>query len=277
MIRSLSPALIPLLVLMLLPGPFAAFGAAASADDYRMPEYLAGRGLDAIGAAEAYALGYSGKGVTVGVMDSNAFPRHAEFFQKSPYPVGWFTTPREGDWHGIHTAGTVAASRDGLGMHGVAYDANLVSMVGIDGQIASYERGEVNAEAIRAFRDYPEVSIISNSWTYGLALADWPGVLSFAADDTQQAATAMAELARESGSLFVFAAGNDGYASPNSPAALPAVMTGTKLIGGQTITIDYRAPFTDLSDADKRALSLNMLSVSAFDPASGRMRTITCR
>jgi subtilase-type serine protease len=227
------PALIPFLVLMLLAGPSVAPG--ASPDDYRTPEYLAGRGLDAVHAAEAYAAGYSGKGVTVGVLDSNAFPQHTEFFQKTPYPVEWFTTPREGDQHGIHTAGTVAASRDNAGMHGVAWKANLVSMVGIDGNIPSYDRGEINAKAIRAFRNYPAVSIISNSWTYGLALADWPGALSFAAGDTQTAAVAMAESARESGTLFIFAAGNDGYASPDTPAALPAVMTGTRLIGGQYI------------------------------------------
>ena len=238
----------------------------ASPNDYRTPEYLVGGGLDAVGAAHAYALGYSGKGVTVGVLDSNAFPRHDEFFAKTSYPVEYFTTPREGDWHGVHTAGTIAASRNGAGMHGVAYDANLVSIVGIDGNILAYERGEKNAEAIGAFRNYPAVSIISNSWTYSSALADWPWQYGmYTLSETQEVAKAMGSLATESGALFIFAAGNDGYASPNTPAALPAVMTGTTVIG-KTITIDPAQDFTELTAAEKRALSLNMISVSAFDP-----------
>ena len=245
---------------MLPPGLCTASG--ASAADYRTPEYLAGRGLDAVHAAEAYAQGYSGKGVTVGVLDSNALPQHFEFFEKIPYPVEYFITPQADDWHGVHTAGTIAASRNNAGMHGVAYDADLVSMVGIGG-IPPYEPGETYAEAISAFRAYPNVSIISNSWGFDLTLADWPGVRSSPADHVVTVAGAMAPPATNSGTLFIFAAGNDGYASPSTPAALPALMTGTSVIGK---TITPASQFTELTDAEKCALSLNMLSVSAFDP-----------
>jgi subtilase-type serine protease len=259
--------LLPYLALMLLAWPSIACDVAA--DDYRTPEYLAGRGLDAIHAAEAYALGYSGKGVTVGVLDTNAFPQHHEFFLKHLYPVEYFTTPKKDEWHGVHTVGTIAASRDNAGMHGVAYDAELVSMVVIDGNIPIYERGEKNAEAIRAFRNYPKVSIISNSWTYGLALAEWPGFLSGAADDTVKAATAIADMAKDADTLFVFAAANDGHASPDMPAALPALMTGTTVIEK---TILPATEFSELSPPEKRALSLNMINVSAFDPGRGTNR-----
>ena len=39
-------------------------------------EYKADWGLEAIHASSAYALGYDGSGVTVGVMDSGAFMQH---------------------------------------------------------------------------------------------------------------------------------------------------------------------------------------------------------
>jgi outer membrane autotransporter protein len=245
---------------------FHAFG--ASADDYRTPEYLAGRGLEAIHAADAYAQGYSGKGVTVGVLDTVAFPLHQEFHEKTPYPVEYYTSPDTVEWHGVHTAGTIAASRDNAGMHGVAYGANLVSIVGID------ETDNVTTiEAILTFRNYPDIAIVSNSWgpSY-FSLGSWPWSDKEPAvmDHLKDVAGAMASLAAESGTLFIFAAGNDGHSSPGMPAPLPSWMTGATLIGGQTI-----APATGLTltDEEMRALSLCMISVSAFDPerASDRL------
>lgn len=114
-----------------------------------------------MGAANAYALGFNGRSVTVGVMDSGAL------LQKHPdlagdrfsathvkgeysttgnrYPQGALeqfegnykagdTYDITGDWklnvndsHGTHVLGTVGANRDGNQFHGVAWGANIIS------------------------------------------------------------------------------------------------------------------------------------------------------
>ena len=42
---------------------------AQTAADFQDAEYYASRGLDIINAADAYALGYTGKGITLGICD----------------------------------------------------------------------------------------------------------------------------------------------------------------------------------------------------------------
>ncbi|WP_340608472.1 autotransporter domain-containing protein [Xenorhabdus bharatensis] len=92
-------------------------------------------GLSAIGAHYAYARGYTGKGITVGILDQAVTP-HAEFANKlrrlSPEDQVNFDDPFYGYLilfgnHGNHVAGTIAANRDGKEMHGVAFDADLVT------------------------------------------------------------------------------------------------------------------------------------------------------
>ncbi|MDU6749121.1 MAG: S8 family serine peptidase, partial [Bradyrhizobium sp.] len=46
---------------------------------WRTPEYKADWGLEAMHAANAYAAGYTGLGVTVGVVDSGVYSAHPEF------------------------------------------------------------------------------------------------------------------------------------------------------------------------------------------------------
>lgn len=114
--------------------PHISYGqASSSASD---PETAAQWGLAAINAPKAYAAGFTGKGVRVGIFDSGINLRHPEFAGR----VGtesvdidssiWSgqMNPVVGDRgvYGTFVSGIVAANRDGTGMHGVAYDATLV-------------------------------------------------------------------------------------------------------------------------------------------------------
>lgn len=109
-------------------------------------------------ASSAYALGYNGAGIAVGVMDSgallfkhpelngdrfhavkvpgqsygsegNRYPQHSE--DDGLYKPG-STVPDSGEWqmgmndtHGTHVTGTVGANRDGCEFHAVAWGADI--------------------------------------------------------------------------------------------------------------------------------------------------------
>ena len=122
-------------------------------------EYKKDWGLEAMHASKAYALGYHGQGVAVGVMDSGALlQKHPELagdrFHASHnkgeygssgirYPQGALPQFDEdyeagekyditGDWalnvndsHGTHVTGTVGANRDGSEFHGVAWGSDI--------------------------------------------------------------------------------------------------------------------------------------------------------
>ena len=126
-------------------------------------EYKADWGLAAMNASSAYALGYSGKGVAVGVMDSGAllqkhpdlagdrfhaseadahygssgqrYPQHTPEQGMGDYAPGESATESgkiDGNWimgtndsHGTHVTGSVGANRDGSEFHGVAWGADV--------------------------------------------------------------------------------------------------------------------------------------------------------
>ena len=154
-------------------------GQAGNTKSWESAEYLKDWGLTSMNASTAYALGFNGSGVKIGVMDSGVLLNHPEFqdgrihvvktegtYSKDGmrYPDasvgngpinknepvkngkrnfdktdnGIFTKSEafniDGAWHkytndahGTHVGGTMAASRDGNEMHGVAFGANLYS------------------------------------------------------------------------------------------------------------------------------------------------------
>lgn len=104
---------------------------------FATPEYNANYGLAQINAADAYALGLSGKGVLVAVVDSGIDLTHPEFAGRlSPLSRNFgFDLPGPNDIldrdrfsHGTHVAGTIAAAKDGRGMHGLAYNAEILAL-----------------------------------------------------------------------------------------------------------------------------------------------------
>lgn len=240
--------LLSLIVLsLLLAKPYNVF--AAGADSFRTDEYKAmGENvLDLINAAGAYAQGYTGKGVTVGVTDVGIVNfSHPEFsgktgsgvvfdgLESSDVPLTW-----EAVYHPTHVAGIAAADKNGFGMHGVAYDADIASSSTI-----KHYYGDGFFESGSSFYDNyltnPDIKIINNSW------GDYNNYLSNVQNEEDfneiieylQSGIASFEIEKAviNDKLLVFSAGNDGKLAAALENNLD-VLTSDKAFNDNIITV----------------------------------------
>lgn len=236
--------LLSLIVLsLLLAKPYNVF--AASADSFRTDEYKAmGENvLDLINAAGAYAQGYTGKGVTVGVTDAGTVNfSHPEFSGKTGSGVvfdGLESTEVPLTWaelmHPTHVAGIAAADKNGFGMHGVAYDADVASS-----SIMGHYYGGGGFESSSSFYDNyltnPDIKIINNSWGTNLYLLDKKdfneGIEYLQSDDSVIAI----EKAVYNNKLLVFSAANSGHLTAGLESNLD-ILTGDKAFNDNIITV----------------------------------------
>jgi len=93
------------------------------------PEYLKSKTLQPINASSAWARGYTGKGSTIAIIDTGIDTKNTEFSNRIKLTKD-FTNSVNGITdtigHGTHVAGIAAAAHNGVGVEGVAFDANLI-------------------------------------------------------------------------------------------------------------------------------------------------------
>ena len=98
-----------------------------------------GDSLEAVGAPEAWARGWTGEGSTIAILDTGINVNHSEFADKivgyecftincneSYSDRFWYEGMEDLNGHGSHVAGIAAANLDGVGTTGVAPDADLL-------------------------------------------------------------------------------------------------------------------------------------------------------
>ncbi|WP_187193432.1 S8 family serine peptidase [Methylobacterium sp. WL1] len=237
---------------------------------WRTTEYRADWGLEAMHAADAYAAGYTGLGVTVGVVDSGFYSPHPEFADGrvkpltitgtfgsngfyfmdwlgkpidrsprptlfssgEPYSVPGTYNPAYNDPHGTHVTGTIGASRDGVGMHGVAFNANVYvtntqstdeMTYGANADYAYFKNayGTLAAAGARAINtswgnsppadNYNSIGGLLNSYKNFLGKKTYFDSVS--------------EVAKQYDTILVFAAGNNASAHPDIRTVLPYFQT----------------------------------------------------
>lgn len=223
---------------------------------WRTAEFKRDWGLLSIGAEFAYAAGFSGAGIKVGVVDSGFFDLHPQlssdrYHQVTVNGIAGSYNQAYNDRHGTHVSGTIGASRDGSigganNFHGVAFNADLY--VGNTGKtdnalfgmpqvtqtaaqtidqahVADVYRG-VNAQGVR---------IISTSWgsqpnseqynSLGptkTGVAGLIGSWSFLSrDDTWMKG---AVDAAKTGTVMVFSAGNTGFTNASARSGMAYFM-----------------------------------------------------
>lgn len=161
-------------------------------------EYAANWGFDRIGVAALHARGGTGAGVVIAITDVDASPGHRELSGKydalDEHPQRW-----SGRGHGGPVAAIMAAKRDGRGMHGVAYEATLISIAG-------------HATGTRKLRwlneERPELLLVNSSVGGSLS----PDPESF---------LAQARKFVDKGGVIVYATGNQRAKNPEATAAAP--------------------------------------------------------
>jgi len=204
---------------------------AATADDFRTAEYREMGSLDFIRAAEAYAKGYSGQGITLGIFDMPIRQTHIDFAGKTI--LSCYTYDDSLDWnddktsHGSYVAGIMAANKDDQQMHGVAYHANLFT--------ADFFYGDATPTFIY-LNKCPAVKVVNVSAGTGAILENqdlapyhttaalgtvymnYDGSLYPVSAKTQAALNERSSLfatASQNDKLFVVSTGNNGYLSPD--------------------------------------------------------------
>lgn len=204
-------------------------GVRPTASDWETEEYEAQGGLGLIKASSMYARGGTGKGVTVGVLDTGATPEHPELAGKylvvdSFEGVDPMDTGPEYGGHGTNVAGIIAARKDDSGMHGVAYEANLASYAlefDENDDVDDFELGKATDE-LREFG----VGIVNNSW--GKVDVNNNYISITIAEVSRQEMDAYFPYGLpayrryvESGGVQVWAAGNSALPEPSFHAGLP--------------------------------------------------------
>lgn len=191
-------------------------------------EYDAQAGLALINAQRAYDQGLTGAGVLVGVADTGISLNHPEFAGRGfalqtvynssaldelskPYFNPDNFPADDSNGHGSHVAGTIAARRDGIGMHGVAYDVRL-AVAGIGDAQGGIDRPE---EGLR-YLVRSGAKVINNSWGADTAITG--GTREASLDNPVLGASREAVTA---GVLMVWATGNASEKQPSIEAGFP--------------------------------------------------------
>ncbi|CAI1111351.1 Extracellular serine protease precursor [Serratia quinivorans] len=250
--------------------PYMEGGKIGNPASWRSNEFNAEWGLGAIHADQAYAAGYSGKGVKLGIFDQPVYAKHPEFASQGKVinlvttGIREYTDPyipvKKGDVfrydgtpsvdsdgtlgsHGTHVGGIAAGNRDGGEMHGVAFNAQIISaengdpgpedgiILGNDGAVYQAGWDALIASGAR---------IINNSWGIGITEkfdqgGKDPAYPHFTLADAQKQFDQIKQIlgtkaggayqgaidAARSGIVTIFAAGNDyNLNNPDAMAGL---------------------------------------------------------
>jgi hypothetical protein len=103
-------------------------GYVADASHYRTDEFnaVSNKQLSVSNFDVAYSRGWTGKGSTVVIADTGALTTHTDLDANISATIDFTNTDMaSGADHGTHVAGIAGAERNGVGMHGAAFDANL--------------------------------------------------------------------------------------------------------------------------------------------------------
>lgn len=202
----------------------AAPAMAQTAGGWETPEYLRSGALAQVNAAGAYALGFTGAGVKVGIADSGLWTTHPEFagrvlpgydfMTQTPLLPGMDDDPVG---HGTHVTGIVGAARNDVEMQGVAYESLIVPA-----RLGSASNLDTFASDPWPFLVAQGVTVINASYRAGDCVVSEEGppcdVTTYTRQQVEEKYPLMVQRAlamSQAGVLFVGAAANFKQPSPD--------------------------------------------------------------
>ena len=221
-----------------------------SAASFETTEYLASYAPKEINAKTAYALGCTGLGVTVAVLDGPSDSDHPDL--DANYVTGWDASHSDTNSdcgrlagctgsHGVHVAGIIAAEKNGTGMHGIAYNAKIKPIAIFD----DADTGDTNTAQLAAAIGQgsgSSIAVMNNSWgaatvksySAGGGTRYYVGPVS---GSTLPATELNAWKTAVQTTVVVFANGNDGQNNVNG--RMDAWSSNAGAASGSTAHADY--------------------------------------
>ncbi|MER5336815.1 S8 family serine peptidase [Micromonospora sp. NPDC002717] len=168
-----------------------------------------------IGAPEAWAAGYDGRGVKVAVLDTGVDASHPDLVNQIDDKVSFVPDEDTSDvnGHGTHVASTIVGTgaASGGSYQGVAPGADLIV-----GKVLNNAGSGLDSWVLAGMQWAAE----SGADIVSMSLSD--PTLS---DGTDPMAVAVDTLSAQYGTLFVIAAGNNGPQSIGTPSSAPSALT----------------------------------------------------
>lgn len=210
-----------------------------------------------------------GTGMTAWVIDTGIDSSHSDLNVDTSRGFSAFTKGKDagvedGDGHGTHVAGTIAALDNGIDVVGVAAGATVIPVKVLD------SRGSGTISGVIAGIDH----VGANASAGDCANMSLGGGFSSALNDAVEGA------AQQSGAYFVLAAGNDGaHASTKSPASANGnrIFTISASDSNDVLAswsnygnppVDYAAPGVSILSTKKGGGTTTMSGTSMASPAA---------
>lgn len=210
------------------------------AADFLTKEYNRTTGAAAVNAIGGWTLGASGKGVTIGIVDSGIDSDSPEFTGRlsvsSADVAGSRGLDNADDDHGTNVAMVAAAARDNTGVMGIAFNATVLMMrADSPGSCATYDPNVPDSGC--TFSDNNIASGVNRAVQAGARVIN----LSLGGSQPNSVLRAAIASAAQAGVVVVVSAGNDGDSTdpgvdPNNPdpfaTGLVAAGNGNVIIVG---------------------------------------------
>ena len=192
-------------------------------------EYRGQQGLAVVKASSLYARGGTGQGKIVALVDSGLNQTLTEFEGRVANPGHDFVEDRPGTTdrvgHGTQMAGILAANKDDQGMHGVAFNAQLIPYRFGDNNEPFFFDSEIAKSWRYGFNH--GAFIINNSWANAIPATE---INEARYNQVMPESLKVARDMVEDGAVFVFPTGNElkrePLAEPGLPLALPELEKG---------------------------------------------------
>ena len=227
--------------------------------EFKTPEFNAQWGLNYINAAKAYALGFTGEGVVITVIDSGINPNHPELFGKissqsydfinntsvmtDPYPVP--------NGHGTGVASVIAANKDELNTHGVAFNSTILAFRALgsaSSNLPAAQTAFINSSISKVANQSLGLAVKVNNVPTGVAIAGKPGDFNSISpaerarvqnliNTTYASLFAPLKSLDAADKIIVHSAGNDALGQLPLDKALPLFSGYENLIGNWLVVV----------------------------------------